>query len=365
KIFYGDVKTLVDDFFPDKERTAAIRGQIMGLATDGFFGGVMTPGSALTIAYHSTTPEQGSGGSPYRFPKGHTGAFCETIARSFKAKGGEIRLNSEVVKILVKNGAAYGVKLSDGSEITADKIISSLDPYNNFCRLMDSKELDPFFIRQVQDYKTRNTQEHIAQAYLAIKKVPTFCDEFADLNEGDWRFQVWDFDPDNSEVDWDAVKHGRVPKHCFATGYYMPSMMDPSLAPPGKHTMTICAQYAWPLNTPPEKYEETKKESLNMLIDSFTEYMPDFRDCVEDADLCTPPDYERLYHNTGGTWTHGMIKIENMFNCRPIIGMSDYRAPVKNMYLCGTSNHPGPGISGWAPLNCVNAIKVDEKKEKK
>ncbi|MEN6409589.1 MAG: NAD(P)/FAD-dependent oxidoreductase [Anaerolineaceae bacterium] len=365
KLFYGDVETLVNEFFPDKQKTAAIRSQIMGLGTDGFFGGVKTPGSALTVAYHSTTPETGYGGSPYRFPKGHIGAFSETIARSFQAKGGELRLNTEVVKILVRGGTAYGVKLADGSEITADRIVSSLDPYNNFVRLMESDQLDPFFRGQVESYKTRDTQEHIAQAHLAMKKIPTFCDEFKDLNEGDWRFSVWDFDPDNSEADWDAVKNGRIPKHCFATGYYMPSMMDPSLAPAGKQSMTICAQYAWPLGTPPEKFEETKKASLDMLIDSYTEYMPDFRDCVEDAELDTPPDWERMYHVTGGTWTHGMIKIENMFNCRPIIGMSDYRAPIKNMYLCGTSNHPGPGISGWAPLNCVKAIKADEKKQKK
>lgn len=364
KLCYGDIESLVNEFFPDKEKTAAIRGQIMGLGVDGFFGGPKTPGSALTLAYHATTPESGSGGSPYRFPKGHIGAFSETLARCFQDKGGELRLKTEVKKILTRNGTAYGVKLADGSEITCDKLVSSLDPYNNFCRLMDPEELDPFFRKQVEDYKERCTQDHIAQGYLAINKVPTFSDEFAELNEGDWRFQVWDFDPDEGERNWDAVKNGTIGQYCFATGYYMPSMMDPSLAPPGHHTMTICSQHAWPLRLPREKYDEQKAATAEMFLRSYERYMPDFRQCVDGIHIGNPISWEEEYHVTGGTWTHGMVKIENMFNCRPIMGMTDYRAPIKNMYLCGSSNHPGPGISGWQPANCVNAIKYDEKKKK-
>lgn len=361
KLFYGDVYSLINEFFPDHEKQAAIRAQLMGLGTDGFYGGIRTPGSALTLAYHSTTPESGSGGSPYRFPKGHIGAFSEALARSFEAKGGEIRFNSEVAKILVKNDTVYGVRLKDGTEITCDKLVSSADPGNNFLRMMDPGDLDPFFRKQVLEYKARCTDEHIAQGYLAINKIPTFGDEFAYLNDGDWHNCVWDFDPDEGEADWDAVKNGKIGKYCFATGYNLFSTMDPSLAPPGKHSMTICAQYAWPMRTDKTiDYKKQTAETAEMMIRSYERYMPDFRSCVDDIHVGNPVEWEEQYHVTGGTWTHGMVKIENMFNSRPIVGMSDYRAPIKNMYLCGTSNHPGPGISGFAPRNCVEAIKYDE-----
>lgn len=364
KIFYADIYSLVNEFFPDREKAAAIRGQIMGLGCDGFYAGPMTPGSALTLAYHVTTPEEGAGGSPYRFPKGHMGKFSETIAKSFEAKGGTIRLNTEVTKIIIKNGTAVGVQLDSGEEITADKIVSSLDPGNTFLRLIGPELMDPFLVKQCENYRDFGCREHITQAYLAMNKIPTFGEEFDYLNEGSWRHSVWLFDPDNGEVDWDDVKHGRVPKRTWASGYYIPSMMDPSLAPPGKHSMTFCNQHSWPLDLPANKVEETRQRVIEMLLDSYQDYMPDFRDCVDDIKLYTPVDYANKYHVTGGTWTHGMVKIDQMFSFRPFVGMSDYRAPFKNLYLCGTSNHPGPGISGWAPLNCFNAIKGDEKKKK-
>ena len=226
---------------------------------------------------------------------------------------------------------------------------------------MDADDLDPFFRKQVIEYKERCTDEHIAQAYVALNRVPEFSDEFKELNDGAWRNFVWDFDPDVAEDDWDAVKNGKLGQYCFATGLGVFSSLDPSLAPEGKHSATICAQYAWPIRTGKKiDMKQQMAESAEMMIRSYERYMPDFRKCVDDIHVGNPMEWEDLFGVTGGTWTHGMVKIENMFNCRPIVGMSDYRAPIKNMYLCGTSNHPGPGMSGFAPKNCVDAIKYDE-----
>lgn len=360
KLFYMSAKDYVNQFFHDKERTAAIRGQMMGLATDGFYGGISTPGSAFTLAYHATTPEDGAGGSPYRFPKGHTGMFVETIAKTFEDYGGTVMTNAEVEEILVREGAAVGVRLIDGTEITCDKLVSSLDPYNNFARLIDGSEISPFFRSQVEDYKNEDCGEHIAQMSLCMNRLPTFSDEFADLNEGDWRFQVWTFDPDVGDACWNAVNNHTTYKDTFATGLYFPNMMDPSLAPEGKYTATICSQYAWPLNTPKDRVEEQIQRTTNMIIDSYSNYFPDFRECIDDTFLNCPPYWEDEYHVTGGTWTHGMIKLDNILNMRPILGLTDFRAPIKNMYLCGTSNHPGPGVTGYQPKNAVKMLLQDE-----
>lgn len=365
KLFYSSAKDYVNEFFPQEiwEDTAAIRGQMMGLATDGFYGGPSTPGSAFTLAYHATTPESGAGGSPYRFPKGHTGKFVETIAKTFKSHGGEVRTNAEVGKILVRNNTAVGVELVDGTQITCDDLVSSLDPYNNFVRLTDEKDISPFFRSQLEDYKREDCGEHITQLSLCMNRLPKFGPEFDYLNTDDnrWIFQVWTFDPDVGDKCWNAVsQEGTVYKDTFASGIYFPSMMDPSLAPEGHHTATICSQFTWPVNTPPEKYEEQIKKSTETIIDSYSKYLPDFRDCIDDCFLNCPPYWESEYHETGGTWTHGMIKLDNILNFRPIIGMTDYRGPFKNMYLCGTSNHPGPGVTGYQPRNAVKALLEDE-----
>lgn len=360
KLFYLSAHDYVDEFFHGNEKAAAIRGQMMGLATDGFYGSINTPGSAFTLAYHATTPESGSGGSPYRFPKGHTGAFVETIRKTFEDHGGEVRTGSPVARILVKDNTAVGVRLEDGTEISCDKLVSSLDPYNNFVRLTDEKDISPFFRSQLEDYKNEDCNEHIAQLSLCMNKLPTFSDEFADLNEGDWRFQVWTFDPDVAENCWQAVNNHTVYKDTFATGLYFPNMMDPSLAPEGKYTATICAQYAWPLHTPKEKVDDQIKASTEMIINSYSNYMPDFRDCIDDVFLNCPPYWESEYGVTGGTWTHGMIKLDNILNFRPVLGLTDFRGPFKNMYLCGTSNHPGLGVTGYQPRNAVKALLEDE-----
>lgn len=361
RLFYGTVQDIVDEFFPDKEKAASIRGMIMTFGVDGLWGGPMTPGSALTIAYHFVTPDVGSGGSPYRLPKGHMGKFCETMAKSLMDKGGTIKLNTEVKKIIIKGDAAVGVRLASGDEISADIIVSSLDTYNTFINLIGSDKVDPFLVKQI---KRINYKEHISTVYIALKGLPKFGKELEYLNDGQWNYTVWVQNPDLIEVNWDDVKHGRVPKRMTCSGYYIPSMMDPSLAPPGKHSMNLEALYTWPQGVPQDKIEETKKQIVENWFDTYQEYMPNFRDVIENYKIWCPPDYERKYRVTGGTWTHGDIQINQMFDMRPVIGMSDYRTPFKNLYLCGTSNHPGPGMTGWSPWNCYNAIMEDLKKQK-
>ncbi len=362
KLFFGNVQDLVDEFFPDHERAAAIRGYIMGLAGDGFFGGPMTPGSAMTVAYHAVTPEEGTGGAPYRVPKGNMGMFSETIAKAFKHYGGEVRLNTEVVKILIKNGAAVGVQLADGTQISANTIISSLDTYNTFINLVGADNCEPFFVKQVKGIEYR---EHLPQMYFVFNKLPEYGGMYTELNESTWRFQNWIFNPDLMETNWDLVKHGQVPHETTGVGLVLQSILDDTLAPPGKYVGSACGVWAWPLNVKPEELEQKEAELAEAWISGYEKYMPNFRDCIDKYKVMSPQKFQAKFHNTGGTWTHGMVKIDQMFNYRPIVGMSDYRAPFANMYLCGTSNHPGPGVTGRSAFNCVNIIKQDWETNKK
>lgn len=358
RLFYGTAMELIDEFFPDKKKHAPLRAYFSFYSIDGFYGGPMTPGSALTMAYHFGTPTEGEGatGAQFRVPKGHMGNFSETIAKSFEANGGILKKNAEVKKILVKNNKAYGVKLADGTEITADIIISSCDAYNTFINMVGTENTPSWLVDAI---KQINYTETLNQTYLTLNKLPEFRKEYDDLNHDDWRFHLLFLgDAELYEENWNAIKFGKLPPR-VGGGMYIPSMLDPSLAPEGKHTATWCDLNVWPKDVPDNKIDEVKNDLFNKKCDFIERFMPDFRDCIQDWKMMCSKDYNKLYHVTGGTWTHEMIEIKQMFDMRPVKGMSDCRAPIKNMYLCGSSNHPGPGINGRTPMICINSMTED------
>jgi len=358
-MMYGTAMEIADRFFPDKKKFAPIRGYIGALCVDGFYGGPMTPGSALTIAYHFGTPAEGEGasGSQFKCCKGHMGMFSESLAKSFVAHGGTLKKNAEVVKILVKNNKAYGVRLADGTEITADIVLSSCDTYNTFINMVGEENTPPWLVDAIKDI---NYTETITQTYLTLKGLPEFREEYEELNHDGWRFWVSNHrDIELFEEAWDALKFGKCAPRAGG-GMLIPSLLDPSLAPPGHHSATWCHSNSWPVGVPDDKVDEVKRDIFEKIVEHYCRFMPNFRDCIVDWKMMAPQDYYKLYHNTGGTWTHGMIEIDQMFDMRPVKGMSDNRTPIKNLYLCGSSNHPGPGVNGRTPQICINIMKADK-----
>lgn len=356
-LMYGTTSELAYRFFPNKNEDP-IRGYLAGMCTDGFAGGPGTPGSALTLAYHFGTPSKGEGatGSQFKVCKGHMGEFSNSLARSFEGHGGTLMTSTEVSKILIRDNTAYGVRLADGSEITADVVISDLDDYQTFIRLVGEDDTPSWLVDAI---KHINYTDVITQTYLAFNRLPTFRDEYEYLNHDDWRFQIWTMGScEQFEQAWYDTEFGRVPK-VLGTGLYFPSILDPTLAPPGHQTGTFCVSPSWPKGVRPEDRDATKEEIFDNICAYYERFMPDFRDCIDDWKMMAPPDYEAKYRNTGGTWTHGMIQLNQMFDHRPVKGMSNFRAPIKRLYLCGSSNHPGPGVNGRPPQICINAMKTD------
>ncbi len=282
--------------------------------------------------------------------------FSESLAKSFVGHGGTLLKNSEVKKILVKNNKAYGVSLADGREITADVVISSCDAYNTFINMVGTENTPSWLVSAIRDI---NYTETITQTYLTFKGLPEFSKEYDELNHDGWRFNVWNQgDSELYEEAWNELKFGRVVPR-VGGGMYIPSLLDPSLAPEGYHTATFCDSNSWPFGVPDDKIDEVKNDIFKKKCDHYQRFMPNFRDCIQNWKMMAPKDYEKIYHNTGGTWTHGMIEIEQMFDMRPVKGMSDCRAPIQNLYLCGSSNHPGPGVNGRTPQICISAMLED------
>ncbi|KRM77684.1 phytoene desaturase family protein [Secundilactobacillus collinoides] len=357
-LLYGTAMELADRFFPDKRKQGPIRGYIASMCTDGFYGGPMTPGSALTLAYHFGTPSEGEGvtGSQFKMVKGGTGAFSEALAKSFAAHGGNLIKNAEVSQILVENNKAIGVQLSDGREITADNIVSGIDAYQTFIKLV-GKDATPSWL--TKSIKEINFTDTITQSYYAFNKLPSFTEDYDQLNHDGWRFSVWNMGSSELfEDNWDAVKEGRVPKY-VSGGISFRSMVDPSLAPEGHYSGVFCTSPSWPIGTQPKDYAATKEKIFNSICAYYEKFMPDFRDCIDDYKVWSPVDFENEYNNTGGAWSHGPVQIDQMFDMRPVKGMSNFRAPIQNLYLCDSSNHPGPGYNGRAPFSCVKAMETD------
>lgn len=358
ELFFGNLQNLIDQYFPDKERYATIRGQLIMIGTDAWYGSPSSAGSSITLAYHAATSSEAVE-APAVIPKGGIGALANTVARAFQDNGGELLLNAEVDQILIRDGAAVGVRLTDGSEISADTVVSSLDTRNTFINCMAPADVDPYLVKRI---KHINYDNDVCQFFVTLHKLPTYAEEYDKygVNNGKCVFQTALVNPDLYEKNWDTIyRLGEVPERLVGAWYYIPSMVDPSLAPEGHYTMTGGSSYAWPVSTPEHKVDEVRSRLEQVFIDSFKEVMPDFEECIDDIKCFTPYDYEKKFHVSGGSWTHGAIQQDQLLNMRPLIGMCDYRTPFKGLYLCGTSNHPGPGISGISSVNCVNAMKED------
>ena len=352
--FYGVAADLIDEYFPDKEKTGALRGTLAATAADGFWGGPMTPGSLLKFAYQVATH---SGSAIPAMVKGGIGKFSEAVAEAFKAIGGQLRLNSEVKRILLEKGKATGVELANGNVITARYVMSSLDTANTFIRLIGEENIPPFVARQI---KRINYRCHFMQAFCRCSGVPEYTGKLEYFNREGWNWCAGYWPTlELMEQCWDDVKLGRIPEKAVGA-YSCMSLLDPSLAPPGKHTMTVFTNYTWPQGVPADKVDEVKEICFQRIVDSLCQLAPNFRDIIDDHVVMAPPDYEKRFNNTGGDWAHGQIQLSQLFDNRPIQGMSKYKVPfIKDLWLCGSSNHPGPGVNFFPAINCLNVFKKE------
>jgi phytoene dehydrogenase-like protein len=357
QIFYGNFADLLNEYFPDEDRFAAVRGYFTANVSDGFWGGPMTTGSNLMFAYHSATHSPEEGGGLFKLVKGGIGKFSDALASALKDFGGKLILKAEVKKILVENGKATGVELMNGDIITAKYVISSLDAPNTFLRLVGEANVPSFVAKQI---KGINNRCHFMQMFCTVNALPEFKGKLDYFNTEGWRWSVGYWPTmELSEKCFDAVKFGKLPEQPMGA-FSLQSVLDPTLAPPGKHIMTIFSRHIWPWGVPADKVDEVKEICYNMLIDTFTRFAPNFREIIDDHLVTAPPDYEKRFNVTGGDWTHGMMQVSQLFNNRPIQGMANYKVPfIGNMWLCGSSCHPGPGINFRPALNCLNVFKKE------
>jgi phytoene dehydrogenase-like protein len=266
------------------------------------------------------------------------GTISRVIADAARHYGADIRTQASVDQILVKNGRAHGVVLSSGEAIEAKVIVSGVDPKRTFLKLVDSKHLETEFLNQVTQFKIRGSS---AKVNLALDALPDFTSMPGD---GAHLAGAISISPniDYIERAYDDAKYGEYSRHPYLD-VIIPSMLDPSMAPPGKHVMSIFVQYA-PYHLKNGTWPEKREALGNTVVDTLSEYAPNLKNIILHRQVVTPWDLEQEFGLTEGNIFQGELTLDQLFFLRPLPGWAKYRTPIKNLYMCGACTHPGGGV---------------------
>jgi len=348
------VADFVAEFFQAELARAAI-------AARGIFGCAAGPWSAGTTALlllRAGADPHPAG--PSAMPRGGMGALGAAMAAAAREAGAEIRTGAVVGRILVREGAAAGVALETGEEVAAKAVVSGADAKRTFLRLVDPVHLDPFFLTQVRNFRSMGS---VAKVNLALERLPEFPavagldGEPAKLLIG--RLHVG-HEIDYLERAFDASKYGEISPNPVLE-VCVPSLLDPGLAPAGKHVMSIYAQFA-PYRLKRGDWPSRREELGGIVVKTLAEHAPKIEDMIVGRQVLSPLDIEQQFGMTGGHPFHGELALDQLFTMRPMLDAARYRAPVRGLYLCGSSTHPGTGLSGASGWNAAREILRDWKK---
>jgi phytoene dehydrogenase-like protein len=305
----------------------------------GTFLGPRSPGSAYVLLHHYMGEIDGAFRA-WGFQKGGTGAISETIARAARALGAEIRTGAAVAQVIVKGGRATGVALESGEEIAATTVVSGLDPRRTFLELVDPKLMPEEVVAGINRFKFRGSS---GKVNLALSELP---DLTCLPGMGPHLRGAISISPslDYLERAYDDAKYGEFSRHPYMD-IVIPSMIDPGMAPPGKHVMSIFVQYApYQLNG---GWTDAKREAFgDAVVDTLAKYAPNIRSAIIGRQVLTPADIERITGLSEGNIFAGELALHQLFFFRPLPGWARYRTPIKGYWQCGAGTHPGGGIMG-------------------
>jgi phytoene dehydrogenase-like protein len=344
------VADLAGEYF----ETELLRAVIGARGIFGTFLGPWSAGSSLVLLIRAA-------GDPYvagsaSFSAGGTGAISEAMAAAAKSAGVEIRSGAEVIEIRVHQGAATGVLLSTGEEIHAKAVISNADPKRTLLKLVDPIHLSPDFVQKMRHFRGNGT---VAKVNLALAALP----KFSALKDGDvsalrGRIHIG-HEIDYLERAFDESKYGNFSKQPYLEAT-IPSLTDPTLAPEGKHVMSIYMQYA-PYQLKGD-WEQQRKALGRTVVQTLAQYAPNLPELILTHQIITPHDLEEKYGLTGGQIFHGELALDQFFTMRPLLDWARYRTPIDHLYLCGSGTHPGAGLTGGSGANAAREILKDLKK---
>jgi phytoene dehydrogenase-like protein len=288
------------------------------------------------------------------FVRGGMGALSEAIATSARAAGAAIHVGSEVEYVQVRGDKAIGVVLADGSELVSRVVISNADPRRTFLGLVGKEHLPPEFVSQIEAYRCEGSSFKIN---LALGELPDYSalpgTGLGPQHKGTTHICA---SLDGLERAWDDAKYG-APSREPLLEITIPTAYDASLAPDGKHVMSIFAQYApYRLRNGQSWTPATKQAFVDRAIDLLAQYSPNIRGAIEHVHALSPLDLECDYGLTGGNIFHGDLSLDQLFSLRPVAGWARYATPIRGLFLCGSGTHPGGGVTGAPGHNAAREI---------
>jgi len=327
------------DFLDQWFETDVLKATMSASGIIGTFLGIRSPGTAYVLLHHYMGEIDGAFRS-WGFSRGGTGAISNAIAGAAREAGVEIRTKAPVGKIVVKEGRAAGVVLQSGEEITANVLSSSVDPHLTFEKFLEPSELPADFLEGVRRYKFRGSSGKVNIALDALPEFKSLPGDGAHLRGAISISPSMEY----MERAYDDAKYGHYSRRPYID-MVIPSLTDPSVAPPGKHVLSCFVQYA-PYKLAQGTWDEQREAFGDNVIDTIAEYAPNIKDIVVGRQILTPLDLEREFGLTQGNIFQGELSLEQLFFLRPVAGWAYYRTPVDNLYMCGSATHPGGGIMG-------------------
>lgn len=345
----------VDDYLSQFFESDIVKAHLAGAGIIGTALGPMSPGSAYVLLHHYMGDIDGSVGS-WGFARGGMGSVSKALAGALQEHGGEIRVNAGVDQILVKRGKATGVRLDSGEEIKAKIVVSNLDAKRTFLKIMDPKDVGEDVVKMAENFKIRGSSGKIN---IALDGLPEFTGLSKDnpLIYGDFHFTD---SIERMERAYDDWKNGMWSRDPYVDAL-IPTLTDPTMAPPGKHFMSIFVQYCPPKLADGDWTDEKRDAFGQTVIDQIAQYSPNFKDLILHAEIRTPREIEAEIGLTEGNIFQGELTLDQLMFNRPFPGYAQYRGPVKGMYMCGSSTHPGGGVMAAPGANAAREILMDLK----
>jgi phytoene dehydrogenase-like protein len=343
------------DFLDRWFETDVLKATMAASGIIGTFLGVRSPGTAYVLLHHYMGEIDGAFRS-WGLARGGTGAISYSIAGAAEEAGAEILTEAAVSKIVVRDGRARGVVLENGDEIEADVISSSVDPRLTFMRMVGAEHLPEDFVEDIGRYKFRGSSGKVNLALDALPDFKSLPGAGAHLRGAVSVSPSVEY----MERAYDDAKYGRFSRRPYID-MVIPSLTDPSVAPPGKHVMSCFVQYA-PYHLKEGTWDERREEFGDTVIDAIAEHAPNIRDIVLHRQVLTPLDIERQFGLTEGNIFQGELTLEQLFFLRPAPGWAQYRTPLRGLYMCGSATHPGGGIMGASGRNGAMKILQDTRR---
>ncbi|MEN8145901.1 MAG: NAD(P)/FAD-dependent oxidoreductase, partial [Gemmatimonadota bacterium] len=340
---------LMDEWF----ESDALRGALSTAAVRGGIHGPMAAGTAHGLLREVIGSPPGAVLSTLR-ARGGIGQLSEALASAARAAGAQIHTNSPVRHVLTGKGRARGIVLGSGEEIEADLVLSSLGPGVTLSRLVDPANLDPEFLRKLRSVRYRGAT---AKVHLALGEIPQFT---CLPGDGPHMRGAISICPSLEYLERasDAAKYGHISEQPYLEAV-IPSLTDPAMAPPGKHSMSVLVQYA-PYHLQEGKWDAGQRDRLgDLAIETLAQYAPNLRGAVEDRQVLSPADMESRWGLQEGNIHQGEMTLDQFFFTRPIAGWARYRTPIEGLYLCGAGTHPGGGVTGYSGYNSARRVLRD------